>query len=116
MRSSVRALISPPQHQPPQPYQFCNSAAAARIEARGEYLSTQIDVKGSSWALAAELLERYELTHTWDASAPVNLRGILMPDQLASPTRAWCMVLEFAEKFGINMSFEPFRLGERLGG
>ncbi|MEX0588701.1 MAG: N-acetylmuramoyl-L-alanine amidase, partial [Cyanobium sp.] len=123
------------------------------IEARGKPLATQIDANGSSWALAAELLERYGLTHSWDASrrrllvgaldvvplyredavqasvgwplfeltleqasAPVILRGILMPEQEAGPTRAWCRVLEFAEEFGVSVSFEPFRLGERRGG
>jgi hypothetical protein len=44
------------------------------------------------------------------ATAPVILRGILKDG------RAWCRVLEFAEEFGINASFEPFALGERRGG
>lgn len=30
--------------------------------------------------------------------------------------RAWCRVLEFAEEFGISVSFEPFMLWERRGG
>ncbi len=44
------------------------------------------------------------------AGAPVILRGILR-DQ-----RAWCLVLEFAQEFGISASFQPFQLYERRGG
>jgi hypothetical protein len=40
---------------------------ASAITARGEPLATRIDGHGSSWALAAELLERYELPFVWDA-------------------------------------------------
>ena len=30
--------------------------------------------------------------------------------------RAWCLVVEFAEEFGISFGFDPLRLGERRGG
>jgi hypothetical protein len=43
-------------------------------------------------------------------NAPVVLRGILREN------RAWCRVLEFAEEFGISVTFEPFTLLERRGG
>jgi hypothetical protein len=43
-------------------------------------------------------------------NAPVILRGILREN------RARCRVLEFAEEFGISVSFEPFTLLERRGG
>jgi hypothetical protein len=43
-------------------------------------------------------------------NAPVILRGILRNN------RAWCRVLEFAERFGITAFFQPFALGERRGG
>ncbi|CAK6697893.1 N-acetylmuramoyl-L-alanine amidase [Synechococcus sp. BA-124 BA4] len=42
--------------------------------------------------------------------APLILRGIVREN------RAWCRVLEFAEEFGISVSFEPFLLWERRGG
>ncbi|MGL6135377.1 MAG: N-acetylmuramoyl-L-alanine amidase, partial [Prochlorococcaceae cyanobacterium] len=45
-----------------------------------------------------------------NGNAPVILRGILREN------RAWCRVLEFAEEFGISVSFEPFTLLERCGG
>lgn len=149
LRERVRQLMRT-DLATPAPLQFRRSST---IEARGKPLATQIDANGSSWALAAELLERYGLTHSWDASrrrllvgaldvvplyredavqasvgwplfeltleqasAPVILRGILMPESPAGPTRAWCRVLEFAEEFGISVSFEPFRLGQRRGG
>jgi len=128
----------------PAPLQF---RRAGSLTARGLPLATEIDANGSSWALAAELLERYELPFQWEASrqrilvgaldvvplyqddgvqasvgwplveltlqqasAPVILRGILLEN------RAWCRVLEFAEEFGITVSFEPFQLHERRGG
>ena len=121
------------------------------IEARGRELSVQLDALGRSWALASDLLERYELPFAWDAShrrvligamdvsptfredgvqaevgwplfemslqsgsAPVILRGILRPE--SDGDRAWCRVVEFAEEFGISVSFDPLRLGERRGG
>lgn len=46
--------------------------------------------------------------------SPVILTGILRPS--AQGDRAWCRVLEFAEEFGISVSFEPLVLGERRGG
>ena len=41
---------------------------------------------------------------------PLILRGIVREN------RAWCRVLEFAEEFGVSVSFEPFMLWERRGG
>ena len=38
------------------------------IAARGSELSVQLDSLGRSWALASDLLERYELPFAWDAS------------------------------------------------
>ena len=123
----------------------------ASIEARGQELSVQIDADGRSWALMADLLQRYDLAAHWDGDqrrvliaasdvaptyrddavqaavgwplvemalqggqAPVILTGILRPSP--DGDRAWCRVLEFAEEFGISVSFEPLVLGERRGG
>ena len=44
---------------------------------------------------------------------PVILTGIVRPS--SEGDRAWCRVLEFAEEFGISVSFEPLVLGERRG-
>ena len=52
------------------------------IEARGAPLPVQIDAQGRSWALAAELLHRYELPYAWDAS----LRRILIGALDVAPT------------------------------
>ena len=38
------------------------------IQARGQDLPVQIDAEGRSWALLADLLERYAISHDWDAS------------------------------------------------
>ena len=46
--------------------------------------------------------------------APVILTGIVRPSQ--SGDRAWCRVVEFAEEFGISLTFQPLKLGERRGG
>ena len=45
---------------------------------------------------------------------PVFITGILRPS--LEGDRAWCRVLEFAEEFGISVSYEPLVLGERRGG
>jgi hypothetical protein len=144
LRERVRQILLEAQPPAPTPLQFLR---ASSIEARGLPLATQIDEHGRSWALAADLLERYELPYQWEASrqrilvgaldvvplyqddglqvsvgwplveltleragAPVILRGILR-DQ-----RAWCLVLEFAQEFGISARFQPFQLYERRGG
>ena len=35
---------------------------------------------------------------------------------IISGDRAWCRVLEFAEEFGISVSYDPLVLAERRGG
>ncbi|TCD58098.1 N-acetylmuramoyl-L-alanine amidase [Synechococcus sp. BS55D] len=52
------------------------------IEARGEALAVAIDSEGRSWALAADLLERYGIPHAWDA----NRRRILIGSLDVAPT------------------------------
>ena len=42
------------------------------IQARGEALTVQIDQRGRPWALASELLERYEIPHAWDAACAAS--------------------------------------------
>ena len=58
----------------PEPLQFVRSSV---IQARGEPLATAIDEHGSSWALAAELLERYGLAFEWDGQRRRILVGAL---------------------------------------
>ena len=48
------------------------------------------------------------------AAALQDLLGILRPGP--SGDRAWCRVVEFAEEFGISVSYDPLVLGERRGG
>ena len=64
LRERVRQLLSGEAASGPAPLQF---RRAGSIEARGLPLATEIDAKGSSWALATALLERYELPFQWDA-------------------------------------------------
>ena len=52
------------------------------IQARGSELSVQLDSLGRSWALASDLLERYELPFAWDASH----RRVLIGAMDVSPT------------------------------
>ncbi len=141
------------------------------MTARSRQLAVEIDIHGTSWALAADLLSLYDIPYEWNplqrrlligsndvapfyrddavqesighplfemalqgGSAPVILRGILRPDAAgeaaaaaardaagdatsgAAFSRAWCRVLEFAEEFGISVTYQPFALGERRGG
>jgi hypothetical protein len=145
LRARIRRCLGEPE--PPAAAEPLAFRGATAIQARGRELAVEIDAHGTSWALAAELLARYEIPFTWDdshrrilvgsldlaprlqenqvqpevgwplfeitlpgAGAPVVLRGILRHN------RAWCRVLEFAEEFGISVSFEPFTLLERRGG
>lgn len=59
---------------PPSPLQFRRPSS---ITARGEPLSTMVDENGSSWAPAADLLERYDLSFSWDADRRRILVGAL---------------------------------------
>ena len=47
------------------------------ISARGDHLSVQIDANGVSWALAADLLVRYDIPYVWDTSLQRLLVGAL---------------------------------------
>ena len=54
-------------------------------------------------------------------NAPVTLTGILPPGPNGDRAwclvpGAWCLVPEFAEEFGISVSYEPLVLGQRRGG
>jgi hypothetical protein len=77
LRERVRRLLRPgdrPVAPAPQPLQF---RRADTIAARGLPLATQVDEHGRSWALAAELLERYELPYQWEESRQRILVGAL---------------------------------------
>ena len=52
------------------------------IEARGRELPVQIDADGRSWALMADLLERYDLQAHWDAGQ----RRVLIAADDVAPT------------------------------
>ena len=47
------------------------------IKARGDDLPVQIDANGTSWALAADLLARYDIPYVWDTSLQWLLVGAL---------------------------------------
>ena len=47
------------------------------IQACGADLAVQIDDQGRSWAIAADLLSRYEISCVWDASLRRILIGAL---------------------------------------
>jgi hypothetical protein len=75
LRERVRRILKGDAPEPaPQPLQFRRHSS---IEARGLHLDTAIDEHGSSWALAAELLERYDLPYQWEASRRRILVGAL---------------------------------------
>jgi hypothetical protein len=80
LRERVRRMLrgdvpSVPAGQPaPAPLQF---RRAGSIQARGLPLATQVDEHGRSWALAADLLDRYDLPYQWEASRQRILVGAL---------------------------------------
>ncbi|MFQ6538529.1 MULTISPECIES: hypothetical protein [Aphanothece] len=155
LRGRIRRFLANPDAGPGATTKPVPGGSPARLEfrrataisARGRELGVDLDANGTSWALAADLLDLYEIPYAWEASrrriligsldvvpsfcedqvqptvgwplfemtlqsgnAPVVLRGILREN------RAWCRVLEFAEEFGISVTFEPFTLLERLRG
>lgn len=65
---------SPAAEPAPEPLPFVR---ATSIEARGSSLATQIDSNGTSWAHAAELLDRYDIPCDWDADHRRLLIGAL---------------------------------------
>jgi hypothetical protein len=75
LRQRIRAILQGEPAEGAEPR--LNFVRASAITARGEPLATQIDAHGSSWALAAELLERYELAYEWDARRRRILVGAL---------------------------------------
>ena len=75
LRQRIRALLrGDPSPAPPSPLAFKGETV---IQARGADLAVQIDVQGRSWAIAADLLERYEIPYAWDASLRRILIGAL---------------------------------------
>jgi hypothetical protein len=70
----VRQIMRDADRPAAEPLQF---RRAGSIAARGLPLHTQIDEHGRSWALAADLLERYELPFQWEASRQRILVGAL---------------------------------------
>ena len=77
LRERVRAILAgqPPEASSTAP--MLQFKRASTITARGEALATTIDEHGSSWALVAELLERYGLPYEWDSSRRRVLVGAL---------------------------------------
>ena len=74
LRERVRQIMRHADQPASEPLQF---RRAGSIEVRGLPLHTQIDEHGRSWALAADLLERYELPFQWEASRQRILVGAL---------------------------------------
>ena len=75
LRQRIRALLrGDPSPAPPSPLAF---KGETMIQARGADLAVQIDHQGRSWALAADLLERYEIPYALDPSLCRILIGAL---------------------------------------
>ena len=79
LRERIRALLrgDPPPSLAQPLEQRLVFKGETTIQARGADLRVQIDGQGRSWALVAELLERYEIPHVWDASRRRILIGAL---------------------------------------
>jgi hypothetical protein len=67
LRQRIRELLQQPSssgsNAPALQFQ-----GSTHIQARGEPLAVTLDQEGRSWALAVDLLERYDIPYTWEAS------------------------------------------------
>ena len=80
LRQRILVLLrGEPSPAPPSPLAFKGETVT---QARGADLAVQIDALGRSWAIAADLLRRYEIPYAWDAS----LRRILIGALDVAPT------------------------------
>lgn len=75
--------------QPPLAFRRTTS-----MPARGSSLAVEIDANGSSWALLADLLARYEIPYAWEASRRRILIGSLdvvptFRDDQVQPSFGW---------------------------
>ena len=83
LRRRVRELMAGSTSQTPSPStDRLIFKSNTTIQARGDALDVAIDSKERSWALAADLLERYGIPHAWDA----NQRRILIGALDVAPT------------------------------
>ena len=80
LRHRIQALLREPDGRLEQ--ELLAFRGTTTIQARGRELSVQLDSSGRSWALASDLLERYELPFAWDASH----RRLLIGAMDVSPT------------------------------
>ena len=80
LRHRIQALLRESDARPEQ--ELLAFRGITTIQARGRELSVQLDSLGRSWALASDLLERYELPFAWDASH----RRLLIGAMDVSPT------------------------------
>ena len=80
LRHRIQALLREPDGRLEQ--ELLAFRGTTTIQARGRELSVQLDALGRSWALASDLLERYELPFAWDASH----RRVLIGAMDVSPT------------------------------
>ena len=75
LRQCISALLSGIALPAPASPLALNGEAA--IQARGADLAVQIDKMDRCWAIAADLLSRYEIPYAWDASLRRILIGFL---------------------------------------
>ena len=80
LRHRIQALLREPDGRLEQ--ELLAFRGTTTIQAHGRELSVQLDSSGRSWALASDLLERYELPFAWDASH----RRLLIGAMDGSPT------------------------------
>jgi len=94
LRERIRRHLSKPadaEGTAAAPLAFGGSTS---ISARGRQLAVQLDAHGRSWALATDLLERYDIPHAWEASHRRILIGSLdvvpsfQPNQV-QPSVGW---------------------------
>ncbi len=91
LRQRIRRYLSEPEAAASSLLEF---RRASTMNARGRELAVEIDAGGTSWALAVELLELYEIPYEWEASRRRILIGSLdvaptFQDDQVQPSVGW---------------------------
>ena len=97
LRERIRRLMETPGSAGEPATPQLSFKRSSTMQARGQNLEVDLDEHGISWALAADLLELYDLPYTWDAEGRRILVGSLdvapsFQEDQVQPSVGWPLV------------------------